>query len=640
MRTPTQISTISLLLCLLLTMVFWDAQAETLASSADTQPLVQIQDDLFFYQNERADLPIQLETGGEQISALVFGIVFNPERLTLSKASDVVFSLPNGVSGSASFATGRTDTLNVIIFSIGNVTIPSSTILTIPFSPICQNAGSSHSTTVGFGESPPLSFGGPDGAQIAGTSVGARVSLVCRDAPNTPTPTATATDIPGTTRTPTPTPTPTDGPSGTAGDADGDGIGDVAECPGGIPCPDLDKDGVSDVYESNIDDFDGDGIPDYRDEDDDGDSIPTAAENPDPNGDGIPLDAQDTDGDKRPDYLDVDDDNDGVLTINEVVRGRVSDAGRDTDADGIPDYLDTDDDGDTVPTALEKPTSNGSGQDTDSDGTPDYLDSDDDNDRIATRREDINSDNDPCNDDTDDDGIPNYLDADDDNDGVPTVREDPDNNNSPLNDDNDGDGIPNYLDPDDDNDGVSTFIEGEYDEDGDGIPDYLDPDTLGKRRVWLALVGRNSGGTGGTAQTFPDLAVESLQATGAGVLVVIRNQGQAAVTSGFWVDVYINPNSPPTAVNQRWNDIGTLGMAWGVGGEALPLAPGAGLTLISGGDYYSPERSNFSDALPPGTQFWAQVDSYHMGSVFGNVEETDEQLEGVYNNIHGPKVVP
>ncbi len=638
MRTPTQITTISILLCLFLTVAFWGAQAKTLASPADTQPLVQVQDALVFYQNESAKVPILLQTGGQQISALVFALVFDPARLSLDKASDVVFSLPNGVSGSATFAEGRTDTLNVIIFSIGNVTIPSSTILTIPFSPICQNAGSSHSTTVGFGESPPLSFGGPDGAQIAGTSVGARVSLICRDAPNTPTPTATATDIPGTTRTPTAT--PTGGPSGTAGDADGDGVTDLAECPGGIPCPDLDKDGVSDVYESNIDDFDGDGIPDYRDEDDDGDSIPTAAENPDPNGDGIPLDAQDTDGDKRPDYLDVDDDNDGVYTINEVIRGRVSDAGRDTDADGIPDYLDTDDDGDTVPTIWEKPNANGSGQDTDGDGTPDYLDSDDDNDRIATRREDINGDGNPRNDDTDDDGIPNYLDADDDNDGVPTVREDPDNNNSPLNDDTDGDGIPNYLDPDDDNDGVPTFIEGEYDEDGDGIPDYLDPDTLGKRRVWLALVGRNSGGTSGTAQTFPDLVVESLQATGAGVLVVIRNQGQAPVTSGFWVDVYINPNSPPTAVNQRWNDIGTLGMAWGVGGEALPLAPGAALTLISFGQHYSSERSNFAGVVPVSAQLWAQADAYRVDSIYGNVEEVDEQGGGVYNNITGPVTTP
>jgi len=638
MRTPTRTTILYILLCLLLATAFWGVRTKTLASTADSPPSIQVSDGLLFYQNETAKVPILLQTGGKQISALVFSIVFDPARLVLGKASDIVFSLPNGVSGSATFAAGRTDTLNVVIFSIGNVTIPSSTILTIPFSSICQNAGSSHSTTVGFGESPPLSFGAPDGAQIPGTSSGARVGLICRDAANTPTATATATDLPGTTRTPTPT--PTGGPIGQAGDADGDGIGDVAECPGGIPCPDLDKDGVSDVYESNIDDFDGDGIPDYLDEDDDGDTIPTAAENPDPNGDGIPLDAQNTDGDHRPDYLDVDDDNDGVLTIHEVARSRVSDAGRDTDADGTPDYLDADDDGDGVATVFEKPNANGSGQDTDGDGIPDYLDTDDDNDRIATRREDINGDGTSRNDDTDDDGIPNYLDADDDNDGVPTVREDPDSNNSPLNDDTDGDGIPNYLDPDDDNDGVPTFIEGEYDSDGDGISDYLDPSVLGKRRIWLALVGRNSGATGGTAQTFPDLVVEQLQVTNNSIAVTIRNQGEAAVTSGFWVDVYINPTAAPTTVNQRWNDVGTSGMAWGVGGGALPLAPGITLTLVNGGDYYSPERSNFVGSVPAQAQVWAQVDAYRDGSVYGNVEEADEQIGGVYNNIAGPVAGP
>lgn len=638
MRTPKRVTTLLFLICLLLATAFWGVQSSTLASPANSQPSIQISEGLRYYQNEKAAVPIILQTGGQSISALVFAVVFDPARLALSKASHIRFSLPNGVSGSASFAPGRTDTLNVIIFSIGNVTIPTSPILTIPFTPICQNAGSSHSTTLGFGESPPTSFGAPNGAQIPGESIGARVTLVCRDAPNTPTPTPTYTDVPGAKKTPTPT--PTGGPSGTAGDADGDGIGDVAECPGGIPCPDLDQDGVSDMYESNIDDFDGDGIPDYRDEDDDGDTIPTAAENPDPNGDDIPLDAQNSDGDHRPDYLDVDDDNDGVLTIHEVARKRGIDAGRDTDADGIPDYLDPDDDGDGVATTFEKPAANGSGQDTDGDGIPDYLDSDDDNDRVATRKEDVNQDGNPRNDDTDDDSVPNYLDRDDDNDSIPTVLEDPDRNFSPLNDDTDGDGIPNFLDTDDDNDGVLTAIEGDFDENGDGIPDYLDPATLGKRRVWLAVVAQEKGETGGSAAHFPDLVIQEVVVGTDSVRVTIRNQGDAAVTSGFWVDVYIDPSTPPTHVNQRWNDLGSLGLAWGIGGSALPLAPNATLTLVSGGAYYSPERSNLPALLPTGSRLWAQVDSYHAGSPFGNVEEADEQPGGVYNNVSGPLTAP
>lgn len=81
-------------------------------------------------------------------------------------------------------------------------------------------------------------------------------------------------------------------------DSDGDGIPDNVECPG-TPCPD----------------WDGDGIADYLDPDDDGDGIPTSDEiGPDPYN---PLDS---DGDGIPDYLEPND--------------------WDTDNDGIPDYLD------------------------------------------------------------------------------------------------------------------------------------------------------------------------------------------------------------------------------------------------------------------------------------------------------------
>lgn len=75
-----------------------------------------------------------------------------------------------------------------------------------------------------------------------------------------------------------------------------------------------DRDGDGDLTN---DDTDGDGLPDYIDLDDDGDNVLTANENPDPNGDGDPEDAQDTDGDGVPDYLDDDDDGDDVLTRDE-----------------------------------------------------------------------------------------------------------------------------------------------------------------------------------------------------------------------------------------------------------------------------------------------------------------------------------
>lgn len=93
---------------------------------------------------------------------------------------------------------------------------------------------------------------------------------------------------------------------------------------------DDDEDGIpSDVEDENLDfdgnpatnptDRDGDGIPDYKDADDDNDNILTRFEKHNysvENGlaDAVNTDANFTDGDVLPDYLDNDDDGDGILT--------------------------------------------------------------------------------------------------------------------------------------------------------------------------------------------------------------------------------------------------------------------------------------------------------------------------------------
>ncbi len=87
-------------------------------------------------------------------------------------------------------------------------------------------------------------------------------------------------------------------------DDDGDGVSTIDE--------DINNDG-----DPTNDDTDGDGIPNYIDEDDDNDNVKTSLEKPDPNSDGSLDDALDTDEDGIPNYLDNDDDGDGVLTINE-----------------------------------------------------------------------------------------------------------------------------------------------------------------------------------------------------------------------------------------------------------------------------------------------------------------------------------
>jgi outer membrane protein OmpA-like peptidoglycan-associated protein len=291
-----------------------------------------------------------------------------------------------------------------------------------------------------------------------------------------------------------------EGPEEPILDSDGDGILDDVECPVSGECPDTD----------------GDGVPDYLDDDDDGDGIPTIDEDLD--GDGDPTN-DDSDGDGKPDYLDDDDDGDGIPTQTEVADG--AEFGDDIDKDGLPNWLDTDSDGDGVADGTEAMgggDANANGipdylepefwagdtdvdgvldvvecpvrtacNDTDGDGIPDYLDEDDDGDGVPTAVEV------PAGNliDTDGDGVPDYLDEDDDGDGVFTRFEHPDpNGDGNVADarDTDDDGVPDYLDDDDDGDGIPTRQEGAdpngdgnpedaIDSDGDGIPDYLDAET-------------------------------------------------------------------------------------------------------------------------------------------------------------------
>ena len=264
---------------------------------------------------------------------------------------------------------------------------------------------------------------------------------------------------------------------------------------------DQDADGISDIFEvvyhiNNITytDTDNDTVPNYIDDDDDGDSILTKFEGADPDDDHNPtvgtasLNTNKSAGPSRnliPNYLDNDDDGDGVLTLYEKLGNPDSTATIDalnTDGDTLPDYLDFDDDEDGLYTFYEGAKPMGD-QDANSLNTDKYTGV---NTNIIV------------------DTIPNYLDTDDDGDGIYTKFEgaDPDGNHNPK-----GTGlskslntnalvgsnpkmivnsIPNYLDSDDDGDGYATLENTEkgtadptgnpytLDSDGDGIPNYLD----------------------------------------------------------------------------------------------------------------------------------------------------------------------
>jgi uncharacterized repeat protein (TIGR01451 family) len=146
----------------------------------------------------------------------------------------------------------------------------------------------------------------------------------------------------------------------------------------------------------------------------------------------------------------------------------------------------------------------------------------------------------------------------------------------------------------------------------------------------------------------PDLVVTSISlvpsksAFAAGepveVRVTVTNQGSAAAGS-FWVDLYINPSSSPTAADQLWNTRCGLtpcfGMAWQVVGG---LAPGQSITLSS-------------LSLPAGYSIWpgyfaagtsdlyAYADSYNPGVAAGAAAESNEannrgELHGL--SVTGP----
>jgi hypothetical protein len=355
-------------------------------------------------------------------------------------------------------------------------------------------------------------------------------------------------------------------------------------------------------------------VPNYLDTNDgdgplgdaDGDSIL--------NGDEAISGYEDADEDGLPNYLDLDSDGDGISDVVEAGDDDPATPPVDNDGDGLPDFVDQDSDSDGIPDSLEGT------DDPDGDGAPNCLDQDSDGDGILDSVEGTG--------DPDGDGLPNYLDEDADGDCIPDAVE--------GTGDPDGDGVPNYLDEDSNGDGVP---DGEQcatppdceDADDDGTPDYLQI-PVHVARVYLPLILRSESGAAG-----PDLVVDQLLGGAGGVQVRVRNQGDQVVVDAFWVDVYIDPSSPPTGVNQRWSSLAEQGMVWGVTAPALPLSPGQAITLTVGDRYYSSSRSQFSTPGAAGSVVYAQVDSY--GASYGAVLESHEASGEAYNNISGPQVI-
>jgi len=241
----------------------------------------------------------------------------------------------------------------------------------------------------------------------------------------------------------------------------GDG-GDGTRDAGGPVGGDADGDGILDMWEdrSTEVDTDGDGTPDYLDEDSDDDGIPDSVEG-NPFAGGMPVDS---DSDGTYDFRDDDSDGNGI--------GDSSDSTEDLDGDGLLDFADLDDDGDNIIDADEigDPAAP---VDTDGDSLPDYRDEDSDDDTIADLHESIV--------DTDGDETLDRHDLDSDGDGWTDAEEAGDDDLITVPVDTDGDTIPDFRDTDSDGDGLSDRREREVgtardnaDTDGDGVSDLVE----------------------------------------------------------------------------------------------------------------------------------------------------------------------
>ena len=135
-------------------------------------------------------------------------------------------------------------------------------------------------------------------------------------------------------------------------------------------------------------------------------------------------------------------------------------------------------------------------------------------------------------------------------------------------------------------------------------------------------------------ETYPDLVVQSIEATANDVQVTIENVGQGPVTDDFWIDVYMDPDPPPTGVNDVWYDgRSEQGIVWGVDASLAPMAPGDTITLAIDDAYYSERYSTFAGPLAAGTEIWAQVDAVNLETDYGGVLEAHEANDTAYNNI-------
>src|SRR4029450_4990452 len=100
----------------------------------------------------------------------------------------------------------------------------------------------------------------------------------------------------------------------------------------------------------------------------------------------------------------------------------------------------------------------------------------------------------------------------------------------------------------------------------------------------------------------------------------------SAAPSQFWVDFYINPSTPPTDTNQRWDKRCGLTPGYGIAWDGTQkVEPGQSITLTSTPDSYLAANTRWRGQFAQGTSdLYVYVDSWNPTVATGAVDELNE----------------
>jgi hypothetical protein len=135
--------------------------------------------------------------------------------------------------------------------------------------------------------------------------------------------------------------------------------------------------------------------------------------------------------------------------------------------------------------------------------------------------------------------------------------------------------------------------------------------TVGPYKIFLPVVMNLSAKPDLTASVSISPAVP-VAGSPVQVNVIVTNNGTAATTGTFWVDLYVNPSRTPT-VNTPWNEICGISPCFGVAWQVTqPLQPGQSVTLTSTPSSYFRQNTIWPGYLIKGSnQLYVLADSWN-----------------------------